>query len=333
MEEFFKKINNDIRNIFEYNIESTNTYKVPSRDDVGLTFSIGADKKGKLIETCVLMIDIRNSTYMSKILKSNKTKLGKIYSSFIYVMAEIADEYGYVRNIIGDRLMVVFEPKDCFKNAISCAAAMYGVANKFLKHYVNMSDFRVGIGIDFGEMLVLKTGIVKKHEEVSEYKNLVWIGDTANTASKLTDAANVKYDQCTYDITYEDIDVAYGSSGYGSYAKIPFFADIPKREPIWSTKTSFVSISPDEFVQCVDYSQDKCRYNGKKILKVSKKISYITTSPILITKSVYEGFKKACPQSNYLNNLSHKTYSRYSSFGSEIYGGVLISPEINKINI
>ena len=69
MEEFLNEINQDIKDIFQYNIETTNAYVVPNRNDPCLTFPIGADKKGKLLETCVLMIDIRNSTKLSRILK------------------------------------------------------------------------------------------------------------------------------------------------------------------------------------------------------------------------------------------------------------------------
>jgi class 3 adenylate cyclase len=68
-----------------------------------------------------------------------------------------------------------------------------------------LDDFKVGIGIDYGEMLVLKAGIPKRHEEQSEYKNLVWVGDAANVASKLTDYAAKEYSAPIYRVTYEQI--------------------------------------------------------------------------------------------------------------------------------
>ena len=132
-------------------------------------------------------------------------KLGKIYSSFIYAMTSIADEYGYVRNIVGDRVMVVFEPKDCFVNAINCAAVMHSVATRILAKHIAIEDFKIGIGIDFGEMLVLKTGIRKKHKEQSEYKSLVWVGDAANTASQLCDFANKNYSSPLFKGSYETL--------------------------------------------------------------------------------------------------------------------------------
>lgn len=204
MKEFLQSISDSVRDIFSHNIETANTYSVPTRHDGDLTFPIGADKKGKLISTCVLMVDIRNSTSISRKLRKDKVRLGKIYSAFIYAMTRIADEYGFVRNIVGDRVMVVFEPNDCISSALTCAAVMYSVSLKILSEFIAIEDYKIGIGIDYGEMLVLKTGIIKRHEEQSEYKSLVWVGDAANIASKLCDYANRDYNAPLYEIKYEE---------------------------------------------------------------------------------------------------------------------------------
>lgn len=203
IKELLGQINQDVKDIFGKSIETTSAYVVPSRDDPGLTFPLGSDKKGKTIKTCVLMVDVRNSTKISKALSNNKIKLGKIYSAFIHAMATVADEYGYVRNIVGDRVMVVFEPKNCYVNALTCAEVMNTVATRILSTHVGIDDFKVGIGIDFGEMLVLKTGIRKKHDEQSEYKSLVWVGDAANIASKLTDVATKEIETQKFKVRHE----------------------------------------------------------------------------------------------------------------------------------
>ncbi len=203
MKDFLQSIADEVKDIFDHEIETSKAYVVPGRNDPALTFGKNQVKKGKLIETCVLFIDIRNSTAMSRALKRDKAKLGKIYSAFIDAMATIADKYGYVRNIIGDRVMVVFEPGNCYVDAVNCAVTMYTVATRILKKYSGLEIFKCGIGIEFGEMLVLKTGIQKRHEEQSEYKNLVWVGDAANIASKLTDLANKEYNSPQFKITYE----------------------------------------------------------------------------------------------------------------------------------
>jgi adenylate cyclase len=336
MKDFLNQLNHDIRNIFQYNIETPNAYVVPTRHDPNLTFPIGADKKGKLLETCVLMIDIRNSTKISRQLKKDKVKLGKIYMAFIYAMTSIADEYGYVRNIVGDRVMVVFEPKDCFVNAINCAAVMYSVATRILAKYIAIEDFKIGIGIDFGEMLVLKTGIRKKHEEQSEYKSLVWVGDTANLASKLCDFANKQYSSPLFKITYEHLNWESVFKGFKPNPN-PFLN--PFSEPELDYKLEFKTITQTatlnatEFAQNIKVEAEGWKFKGEKVISFNIENRTGTTTPILLSGKVYNEFKKVEPKSIHLAKLSLKDYPDKPFTGTGIYGGYLIVPEIIKIKI
>ena len=339
-EEFLNQINQDIKNIFQYNIETTNTTNVPARDDQGLTFPIGADKKGKKLETCVLMIDIRNSTKISRDLKKDKTRLGKIYSAFIYAMTSIADEYGYVRNIVGDRVMVVFEPENCFVNAINCAILMYTVSTKILSKYISLENYKIGIGIDYGEILVLKTGIQKKHEEKSEYKNLVWIGDVANNASKLCDFANKQYISSNYKVTYEYHsyeDVVKSYLKVSPYTSLDEILNKPKTIPIyekqWIKRTSTTELKSDEFNRDIEIKNDEWRYNNNKVVSISKEQVSGTSSPILMSGKVYSEFKKTDSKSPFLSKFTSKDYPGKPYTGTGIYGGSTILPEILKIKI
>ncbi len=340
MEDFLKEINQDIKDIFQYNILTSNTFIVPTRHDDGLTFTIGADKKGKLLETCVLMVDIRNSTKISRQLKKDKVRLGKIYSSFIHAMTNIGDEYGYVRNIIGDRVMVVFEPNDCYVNAINCAALMYTVANKILAKYVDLKDFKVGIGIDFGEMLILKTGIKKKHEEQSEYKSLVWIGDAANTASKLCDFANKDYYSPSFNVVCEElsyervikVNKIFGSTfnlGGTTYTLPPRDAEY-ENKLITKRNTHYLSL--EEFKRDVDFGE-VTKYKSNKVITIHKKENSGLTSPILISGNVYNGYKKIDPKPQFLMNMTRKDYPESPTTGTGIYGGSIILPEFKNIKI
>lgn len=331
MEEYLKQLNQDIKDIFNYQIETTKAYVVPTRNDVNLTYPIGNDKKGKLIETCVLMIDIRNSTKISRQLNKDKVKLGKIYSAFIYAMTNIANEYGYVRNIVGDRVMVVFEPENCFENAINCAAVMYTVANKILMPLTGLSEFKIGIGIDFGEMLVLKTGIQKKFHEQSEYKGLVWVGDTANTASKLCDFANIEYSAPNFKLTIEDIRYDYEKlfNGY-----IPSYGLTKK-----NTSSRLIKEDITKNLDHIEFSKNikvnvtgGMEYNGKNVKNFSIENRTGTTVPILISWKVYSEYKKI-NNSHYLPMLSKREYpnSPYASNG--IYGGYFFLKDFNKMKI
>jgi class 3 adenylate cyclase len=341
MEDFLKEINQDIQAIFQYNIETTNAYVVPTRHDSALTFPIGADKKGKLIETCVLMIDIRNSTKISRQLRKDKIKLGKIYSAFIYAMTNIADEYGYVRNIVGDRIMVVFEPKTCFIDAINCAATMHTVANRILAKHTGLEEFKIGIGIDYGEMLVLKTGIQKRYHEQSEHKGLVWVGDTANSASKLCDFANKNYSSPVFKVTYEYVTMDRKFKGFKPHQSNPLLHRInpavykpePLYEDIYTTTSYTAELNYIDFSNKITVDENGWKYDGRKVTNFNIEKRVGATSPILISGKIFSEYKIAEPKSIYLPKLSLKDYPDRPNTGTGVYGGHLIVPEIIKIKI
>lgn len=91
----------------------TETTEVPHVDDDGLTYESGRDKKGKIIETCVLFVDIRNSVELVN--NNQPDTMGKIYTAFTKTVLYAAARHdGSVRNIIGDRVMIVFPTENCF---------------------------------------------------------------------------------------------------------------------------------------------------------------------------------------------------------------------------
>lgn len=187
IKDLINPVSDEIDKIFSTDFTYTPTNTVPNvESNADLTYSNGDEQKGLELTTCVLYVDIRNSV---KINNEHYTHVkGRIYTSFVASVLRIAKyHHGYVRNIIGDRVMVVFEPKECFKNAVDCAVSINHVASKIIA--AKIPGFRVGIGIDYGTMKVYKVGIITTGVENAENKNLVWIGDPANFASRLTDVA------------------------------------------------------------------------------------------------------------------------------------------------
>jgi adenylate cyclase len=175
----------------DFAIEVTNTQYVPSASDAAITFpDVTARSQGtKLIETCVLYIDIRRSTELS--FKHHAPTVARLYTAFVRAMTRVARHYGgHVRGIIGDRVMVIFDRDKCFTNAVSCAIAMNSVATYIINKRFKANEVECGIGIDFGRMLATKTGVRRHGVEQANYRSLVWLGRPANTASKLTDLAN-----------------------------------------------------------------------------------------------------------------------------------------------
>ncbi len=204
-----------------------------------------------------------------------------------------------------------------------------------------MESFKTGIGIDYGEMLILKTGIQKRHEEQSEYKNLVWVGDTANIASKLTDFSSKEYNSPTYKITYEYTHFEKILKGYkASQSSNPLLDSLlgitPKMEPDYEfkyeTRASTIVLSSDDFNKHVKI-QAEWKYNDKKIKTIEKIEQTGTTSSILMSGKVFTEFKKAVPTSPFLKTFTLKQYPNAPYTGSSIYGGYAFCPEFEEIKL
>lgn len=179
-------IREKIENILSHQTIFEKTKTVPIMED--LTFSGDRDNIGKVLKSCVLFVDIRDSVKKNKEY-CNQT-LAKIYSSFIYGVLRFATLYhGHVRNIIGDRVMIVFEQDDCCDNALNCANGIMYFIRDIMGDIDPGNNFDCGIGIHYGEMYIIKVGMSIPGPENTEYKNMVWIGEPANLASRLTDKA------------------------------------------------------------------------------------------------------------------------------------------------
>lgn len=246
----------DIKDVKNLGFSYTNTKEVPSRGDTVLTFEKGKNKKGKEIETCVLFVDIRNSVQLNK--EHFPDTMGKIYTAFTKSMLKIAKYHsGEVRNIIGDRVMIVFPTENCTKNAVECAISINHISEIMNKVFSNV-DFRCGIGIDYGEMRVIKVGIIRLRDNNVENKNLVWIGKPANIASRLTDIANKEIDL---------VCVSYRG----------FLGSEPSVEK---------RINYEEFFNEFQWEKGNFYFSGEEILDL--KIEKQAIPPILITENVYD---------------------------------------------
>lgn len=193
IQELEQLINEEVKIIHSasFNIEVIDTDTVPAHDDQNITYAnFGKQtKKVKKLATCILYIDIRKSTKIS--LQNDAETMVKLYTSFTRSMIKIAEFHGgKVRAIIGDRIMVVFDYITCGQQSIKTALAMNKIAKTVLNRHFKEAHIRCGIGIDCGEVLVTKCGVIKHSSDNVHYKELTWSGSVANTASKLTDVAN-----------------------------------------------------------------------------------------------------------------------------------------------
>ena len=159
-EDFFDNINSVISDWKNTDFTFNPKTYVPGLDETNLTYGNGEEKKGIVINTCVLFVDIRDSVQLTK--SKQARTMGRIYSVFTHCVLLAAQyEGGYVRNIIGDRVMVVFPQEDCYSKAVNCAITINHIASMINKKFDNF-EFKCGIGVDYGKLSVMKVGIQKK---------------------------------------------------------------------------------------------------------------------------------------------------------------------------
>jgi adenylate cyclase len=309
LQEINEEVNLTISSNFQ--IEVIETENVPSFDDSNITYynPTTKTKKCKRLESCVLYVDMRDSTKISA--SKRPETLAKIYSTFVSSMIQTARYFnGHVRNIIGDRVMVVYDRKNCFLNAVNTAVLMNSITQYILNKKIKDIDFRCGIGIDYGKMLVTKAGTVRHGAETEFYRSLVWLGKPANIASKLTDLANKTF--------VKNIDVINQLNYY----------------PL-TQKSSWVSKSYEEFINDLSptYSRNivhKDEYFST-FLKSSNFCSQ-TPSSILITQAVYEGLKREHPlEESIINNWWSIQSVNVPNYNGSIYGADIIYKAVEKL--
>lgn len=312
LDELKKILESDINTIIDstFDVNISKSTSVPTIEDSGITYPNLDEKKlnAKTITTCVLYIDIRKSTELN--LKHKPKTLTKLYAAFMRSMIKAAQHYdGKVRNIIGDRIMVVFEEENCFSNAVNTAILLNSVATYLLDPAFSHNDITCGIGIDYGEMLVSKGGIKKNGKENAPYKSLVWLGKPANVASKLTDLANKE-------ITKETNNYFSIIDSTNSEKKQYFlsFKDFFSNDYIetYNLKYSTRSVGLNWF-----YSKDFCAFPRTEIKK-------IYAPKILMTEDVFLNYKEINPdreefKKGWWNKQDASLYR-----GHTIYGGSLI---------
>jgi adenylate cyclase len=294
-----------------FSINVTRTQQVPHSDDAAITFPNLDDEvqNVKLLESCVLYVDMRRSTELS--LKHRSTTVAKLYSSFVRAMTRCASEYGgEVRGIIGDRVMMIFEAKNCYTNAVDTAILINSVCKYVLNKHFAHNELSFGIGIDYGRMLATKTGIRKHGLAQPSYRSLVWLGRPANVASKLTDQANKPEKSMMLDT----LQVAYHKSLLGIGTDFS-----------WNWRTEY----PTSFVKNLEVSLGKITHKdpwfASFIHSQERYVERSATPPILMTKSVFDGFKASNPdRPSIKKGWFAKTNFKIDDYDGDIYGGDVI---------
>lgn len=321
MKNIITEIEADIVDIKDKGFVFVKTKDVPNRHDSTFTFERGEDKKGKEICTCVLFVDIRNSVKLTQ--KHNSETMGRIYTIFSKSMLKLAKHHqGRVRNIIGDRVMVVFPEEDCFKNAIYCAISINHVAKSIRETFTDV-DFRCGVGIDYGQLKVIKVGLHRQQNEGVDNKNLVWTGQPANIASRLTDNANKEVTTSYMEVKYypnRSRSIRRIGLGLESLVSNPLGIEFPPASPyIMNEHTKNLSLS--EFTDSITFVKDAPpRYTHGRLISFKKVNCSIKYDSVLITDAVFKGFKTSHPDSDIIKDFKEMSNHNIKDFNGSIYG-------------
>ena len=316
-----EEIERDVIDVTKTNFVHNDTRVVPNAGDCELTYERGKDKIGKKIMTCVLYVDIRNSVALTE--KHHTQTMGRIYTAFTKAVLKVARHHnGHIRNIIGDRVMIVFPTKDCYTNAVDCAISINHIAQFVIKKHFSAVDFKCGIGIDFGELRVIKVGIQRNGMENGENKGLVWVGYPANIASRLTDVANKKVEETYYEVTRNQLAFKSKFKFSSSYGGTSFYN--PKA-PRYLTTIEKIEMTPEEFANSISQNITGELYTtGGKLIKFDRKVRTISYPNILMTDAVYNGFKAANPhRKDILNNYWLEQKHNVKNVNRKVYGGNL----------
>ncbi|MBF4588253.1 adenylate/guanylate cyclase domain-containing protein [Curtobacterium sp. VKM Ac-2887] len=135
-----------------------------------------------------VFIDIRDSSGLTN--RNKRPALAKIYRAFISEMVAVLNSDSYVRevNIVGDCVWASY--KTTVRSHIDDVFRVAYTANtlvKLLNHHLankEMDQLRVGIGVDYGRVLMIKAGY-----SGSGINDVVYMGDVVNRAAHLAHEA------------------------------------------------------------------------------------------------------------------------------------------------
>jgi len=136
--------------------------------------------RGERKEVCLMFVDVRNFTEFSE--KNDPEFVLTVLNQYFNLIIDIVFEYGgTLDKFIGDAVMVIFgapvEYHDSVDRCIDCAIKI----QKMVKNF-NMNvepKFQLGIGINYGEVIVGNIGSEEKRVEYTA------IGDAVNTSDRV----------------------------------------------------------------------------------------------------------------------------------------------------
>ncbi len=157
------------------------TDALPDRDQLTYT-------NGFYGRCSAIFVDIRDSSSLTS--RYKRPRLAKLYRSFISEMVAVLNSDAYVRevNIVGDCVWATYNtPRTIDIDDIFSVASKANTLCKLLNMHLTKrgyDEIRLGIGVDFGRILMIKAGY-----KGSSLNDVVYMGDVVNRAAHLAHKA------------------------------------------------------------------------------------------------------------------------------------------------
>lgn len=174
---YIKELEDKIKDYTTGDYEIIETKTIPSPDNVAF------GKKAYKIKLTAFCIDLRKSTDLLRI--HDKETCGKIHKSFLTIATKIITENGgQLRSFNGDSVLAFFpaQLKIDIDNAVKTAFQLkWALDVKFTKYFEQFSKLDFCIGIDWGDVLIVRAGLPKNDNN----NDLVFLGWCVNYANAI----------------------------------------------------------------------------------------------------------------------------------------------------
>ena len=178
---FVEDLTNKVRDYLSGDYDTTEVRGIPTVDNVS------HGKKAKKMNLCAFSIDLRKSSDL--LFQHQKQTAGKIHKAFLAVASSVILKYGgRIRSFQGDSILVFWPAYKKYQIMDAVKAAMvikWFLSSELSSLFENYSKLDYGIGIDWGEVFIVRAGISRD----SNNNDLVFIGKCVNFAVAIANQA------------------------------------------------------------------------------------------------------------------------------------------------
>jgi class 3 adenylate cyclase len=198
---FVEDLKNKIQDYLSGDYDVMETRGIPTVDNVS------HGKKAKKMNLCAFSIDLRKSSDL--LIQHQKQTAGKIHKAFLAVASSVVLKYGgKIRSFQGDSILVFWPAnhKSQIMDAVRAAMAIkWFLSVKFSSLFDKYSKLDYGIGIDWGEVFIVRAGISRD----SNNNDLVFIGKCVNFAVAIANQAKTPENIEVSLSVYENLEDSY----------------------------------------------------------------------------------------------------------------------------